>query len=274
MTKVTIIGNSHLGALKQGWDQYPGKDASVEVTFFGAPHRIWRRMQVFDGTCFGLPPQAKAPQRARKQLKAMFGGTSVDLADCDVVVLVGQRIGAEDLAELVGGFEIDGMPGRKDGDPEVPLMTRPAFDACAEALARQVQLPSDWAGLPVPRKIIVPRPIPSIACSSSDDEKYAVWQQEGLGQFPQAWEAYATLAGKPFAKAGFELVVQPRDTFAKRGLTRAIYSAHSQRVLNDTQHDDQEFAHMNGDYGQLVMERLMSCILSADTSGNAAQAAG
>ncbi|PJN96602.1 hypothetical protein CNY89_01585 [Amaricoccus sp. HAR-UPW-R2A-40] len=56
MTRVAVVGNSHLGAIKLGWEQVSARHPEMQVEFFAAPGTHYYRLEMFEPRKFGLPP--------------------------------------------------------------------------------------------------------------------------------------------------------------------------------------------------------------------------
>lgn len=124
--RITLVGNSHVAALRRGWDQ--GFD--VDLQFFAANSTLYGQLELSSDKQFGMHELEKYHPRHVSFLKDHFGDVTVDLSSSDAVVLVGTGIRAKDFVRNLGRFSIDGLR-EIDG---LPPMSRDAFDSFAPAI--------------------------------------------------------------------------------------------------------------------------------------------
>lgn len=66
MKKVLIIGNSHLGAVKLGWDEEHLKYPDVKIDFWGLPGKHFLFADLLQNHEFGLPDNREISTRTRE----------------------------------------------------------------------------------------------------------------------------------------------------------------------------------------------------------------
>ncbi|PIB26587.1 hypothetical protein BFP76_11880 [Amylibacter kogurei] len=82
--KIAAIGNSHIGALKLGWDSISKKHKNVEITFFAAAREALRDMELKDGK---LVPTNDVLARRLEQFSN--GVSEIDPEQYDAFFIVG-----------------------------------------------------------------------------------------------------------------------------------------------------------------------------------------
>jgi len=131
MTRLCVIGNSHIGLLTSD-DALPVlASAFEEITFFACHSSLVK----------GLKPDAGSLVADNDELRAaleMFSGgrTRIDIADYDAFVIIGHEFGIFGMLELYPGFLSDSMPGPAGEKYRLS-------DECFLAAARQVALRSE-----------------------------------------------------------------------------------------------------------------------------------
>ena len=84
MKRVCVLGNSHLAAVKLGWNQRAAAHPDLHCDFFGAPKNGMAEVAFEDGL---IVPQNEAVRAAFAMTSG--GRESVQLRDYDCVVAVG-----------------------------------------------------------------------------------------------------------------------------------------------------------------------------------------
>ena len=88
---------------------------------------------------------------------------------------------------------------------------------------------------------------PGRQCAESDDDVRA------LAVFIDAME-------RALAEIDIGYVPPPLETIGPLGLTRSKYTLGSTRLASGRAHPEDDFSHMNGEYGELVLRDLMKRI--------------
>lgn len=253
MTRVCIIGNSHLAAWKLGWDRLRGDAKAFDVTFFGSPRNTMHALAARDDRLVPGLPELQA------SLVFTSGGKSeIVAADYDCFCLVGLGYGARWLVDLHRDHRAESHACRTGGFTHVS-------DACFEAAIRDTF--SDMLALRTQRKLreitdapvfLAPHPMPSLDILSSEDPGEAHWRVvaesgddrplvELMDRINSGWK-------------GLRVLPQPADTLARPLFTQPRFSVGSVRLSEGFQHKhpESDHFHMNADYGAICMEALMA----------------
>lgn len=264
MTKMCVIGNSHVAALKLGWEAIKNDVPDVEVTFFGA-HRDSFDELVSHGR--KLVPQS---DNVRKSMAFTSGGhREIVIDDYDVFVVHGLLLSFQ---RLVNFFLL--REGRHVRSSE-PLArdVKAVLDKCvciklAERIAR--------FGKPV---WISPQPFISEHVLEGDELEWKPWRElvdvngkptHAIQRLLAQWNDYLEQ---------HDVIVQPSETVTRQVFTRKMFSTDSIRLSRgmDMKHPETDVVHMNAKYGALVMGSAIECcrkiqLQDTDARGKSADA--
>lgn len=252
MTRIIVIGTSHVAALKTAWDGMAAEHPGVELDFFAAPGRAFRQFRLLgDGLVFGLPPGV--PSQG-----AVFGGsgrTSIDLAEADYVLFAGQYWPWDELADIMSAYDIDGL--REAGAPQ--RLSRAAFDAFCLSMARQVAPVPEWRNWTRPRFLILPAPMRSANCLHSRNQRFRPFRF--LARKPQGGRevvlAFMDVFARSLAEIGVQMIPLPPGTLLPNGLTDPQYSRGS-RLVFEVEGPSEDMTHMNPDFGRLQLREMLA----------------
>lgn len=254
MTRIAVVGNSHVGALKLGWERVAARHSNLRVEFFAAPGNHFYRLEMFAPLKFGAGPGNVT--RSAERVEALNGRRWIDLAPADAVMLVGRSVGMGVAAELLAEHDVDGLPeAGRDIAPR--RLSAAAYDAFCDAIAAQ-SVTEPWAGFgPKPRLVVLPRTRPSEAAlrgpATADNR---LWRQ--LARTPDKLNAgldrYFDRLAARLAAQGSALLRQPEASLAASGLTREDMTRGSLRTDGTVGHSEDDATHANAEYGALFWE--------------------
>ncbi|WBU63538.1 hypothetical protein [Paracoccus aerodenitrificans] len=116
-TRLCLIGNSHLAAMKLGWDKLVEENDPLinghSITCYGAPRDMLRHVEVRDGCLVPTSP------KVRKQFTMLSGQERLDPNDYDVFLLVGLGASFKRVLRLYNGCRWPGV-GKQ---PHMPLVS-------------------------------------------------------------------------------------------------------------------------------------------------------
>ena len=93
MTRVCIVGNSHVAALRNGSARIAAEFPDIEATFFGVPGRWLRSVKLVRGHNGTPSSLAPADPEHRAFFRKMSGGQDrINVADYDCFILVGLEL--------------------------------------------------------------------------------------------------------------------------------------------------------------------------------------
>lgn len=259
MKRVLMIGSSHLGAVKLGWEKVSGAYSGFEVTFFGAAAKVFGRMRLSEDLEFGLTPESVVTAAERGRVEANFGRQTVRLSDFDAIFVIGWRLDEIVNADLLNAFSVPGLSEAADRPP----MTRATYLALMDAHLRQLLPEAAWHGVTKPPVWFVAKPRMAESALKGASRRTQIWadlvRRGHVGA--AALQVYLDRACAIFAEAGLQLIVPPSRLLGPTGLTRLEFSRAAATDEGTRQSsDDFDHSHMNADYGvemlRTMLERL------------------
>ena len=257
MIRLAIIGNSHVGALKRAWDAATPRPEGVEPSFFGIPDKQQRYFRLGADLVYRLRTDmgARVPAIAAMAEK-INGATFLDVSKMDAVVLCGAPTFQRQFSEIAATYDVDGY--RAAGAAR--RMSRAAFEAICDDLGAAILPNQRWLGATaIPRRAVLPRPLPAEGAATSEIPDYAFWRV--LAERPDGARAMIDrlFAGMATAHArhGIDLLRQPAATIEPSGLTASLYTQGSTRLKADERHPEEDVSHMNARYGALCLEVIL-----------------
>lgn len=212
--RVCVIGNSHAGALRRGWEALRPEPDGIRPTFFASPGRSLAHLRQEDGR---LVPTL--PSVARYLALTSGGPTNIVLADFDAFVLAG-------LAFL--------LP-RPDRRHSAAVRYATCHDAWSASLsARLVGLIRQASAAPV---LVAHNPLPT--------ERSAPARLDPMG-----YEATLAALQDDIVPPGVQLLPQPAATRTDDWLTRAEFRSGAATLLGEGV-PDHDTTHMNARFGEL-----------------------
>ncbi len=259
MSRICIIGNSHVGAYKDALGDDPASrlPVGVEVTLFGSHRDTLANAEVTEDGIL---------RSRNKRVKEMFAWTSggqseVLLRDYDAIYVVLGR----------SFFDIREFQAHRHGfSASVPPISDTVLRCIIEALFAR------W-DIALARKIVevpdAPRVVFLGAPFFSAEQPAANALLARLATDPDGIEARQIndinlaldTAARELSPAGLEICRPPAEALEPMGLfTQHSYAVGSQKLSNidPGAHPTTDFGHMNGAYGAMVFEKIMGVTLS------------
>jgi hypothetical protein len=250
MMRICFVGNSHLAAVKLGWDAACDEYPDVSASFFGAPSAGLLQMRRNKG---GYLVSTDDALTAR--LKALWGTDRFRPDDYDLLCLVGMAMSALTVGRLYRAFRSSAHRNR-NGD--FRLVSPECFQAAANGLAAS----SLSAHVLQKIRAVSERPVVIAAKAApcpapGKDHCPAGWVKDMLDVgddrllFDTFAEAVRQLPGADF------FLPQPESTQLNLLVTKPEYGEGSQRLKAElSKHEEEETNHMNAAYGALVIRDL------------------
>jgi len=273
--RVCLVGNSHLGALKRGWDLIEHEYPTVLVDMFGAPGRAFGGIVVEEGKV------QTTERKAAASFLATGGREEIILADYDLIVVVGGSMWLYQMANLlkshcppfmniwldpVGDSVLNADQSaqlKRFYRKKSPISVSDALlRELMRAKTRQSQAIKITDGIAANCRVPVlhvPAPFPSSEIVDTMPKNIiAKLVKMGMSSVfvDLIWDALDHVLRD---KAE---IVQPPDHVIVSGLfTEKSYAEGGLRLdENRGEHDDENIGHMNGQYGieimRLVLDRI------------------
>jgi hypothetical protein len=243
VTSICIIGNSHAAALRQGWKAIAGDYPQVSITFFAAPGPLLREVVV----------EERALVSTNERLSAFFRMTSggkaeIRPSDYDRIVVAGSGIGIARFSELYRTHRPFDL---------LSAGTVPISQPCLAASARGFL--SSSTGFRIARMLkapvtFIPEPFPAAGVAASDRWR-PIWSDPRIRR--NAALTFGSALCEAAARLDSAVLQQPPGTMSGE-FTLQEYSRDSMVFTLERKHRVDDHCHMNGDYGALVLQRLLA----------------
>ena len=249
--KICFIGNSHLAAVKHGFDQIARQDPvkDLDVTFFGAPSTSLKHLRYADGKLFA------GNEALRQRLQKISNGLSeIELAPYDLMVVLGGQLHVTTALNLFAQYRPVSLI--RDGSE---LISESAFEGTLDDLF-ELATATHVLKLIAPahkRTLIVPAPLRNELVVGQGE--YAYLQDKSYARDAVDWIVGACRRSwaKIALKFDADLLDQPAQSIGEVGLTKAEFAG--RRTFRDNQwFDEPDTIHANEAYGALLFKHFRS----------------
>lgn len=262
MSKIIIIGNSHVGALKTGWDSAGNRFPGHDVSFFAAPRGSFSYMRLMPDLIFGLRNAVAPPGKQKKVSELVHrinGAETIDLKPASVVVWAGYVWPSVTVAELLSGADVDGI--RETGARQ--RLSMPMFEAILHDLAVSAMPELQWHGWSAPALFLSLKPLPAVSViEAKPDSAWGEIARDPRG-LREALELFYAIFSRHLSARNIRLIAPPEAALSPEGLTRPEFARGSHR-LKGVAHPDDEPYHMNADYGVLWLDSFFAMLDGVD----------
>lgn len=250
MTRLLVLGNSHVGALRMAQDAFRARYPQVEIAFFAAPGGHFLRGRTGrDGIWRPYLPD----DRAREVVVEINGAAECDLAGQDAILVIGHRFSPHVLTEILQDHEIIGLPWRSEGSPQ-GRVSRGFVDRTMDAVTEDhVDQIVRRIGTRHPY-VLAAAPFPSDRIGTRGDEVSLL--TEFLQRHPATRDLMPLWTGRIAAAAkrrGLGFLPQPESTMSGPAATRAEF-AEAAATGDGAEMDFTDHRHMNGAFGLAMLE--------------------
>jgi hypothetical protein len=257
MTKVFFFGNSHLAAIKLGYDRLRDEFPRIEATFFGMRGNVLHQVISMEGSILRIDRSASP--------KLMFstspGCYEFDLATFDSFVLCGLNLNVFRLLPLIETHVPDDFHMPKGG---CQLVSSACFAKMSVAAGRSGQAFRRSREIEARlnrRVVVIPEPLP--AGIGRNHEKFQPLERLlGTGN-EGAMARYFDVMLEGFATPGIAVVKQPKETLRSPLLTLPEFTRDAKRLRSElaSDHGEDEVLHMNGEFGAIMLREGLKHIL-------------
>jgi hypothetical protein len=247
--RLCFIGNSHIVMVKSAWDEFAKSHADLEGEFFAASGSKMNGLELRGRSL------VSDNSSVVDQLKATSGGrTSIDVDRYDGFVLVGLNLGLVNVLRVGQDHRTVATVGKAPfghlcSDGAFDLAVKRQFDAASSRriaeMIRSVDQKVPIAAVPTPH-----------AARGITGRSNQFWADAELlsARAEQPWREQL----EEFIQAcGVAFVEQREETLDGRYFTERRFSVGSVRLRGMTERVEEEFRHMNADYGALVLQDVM-----------------
>jgi hypothetical protein len=254
--KACFIGNSHLAAIKAGWDRLRDYYPDVDITFFGSKSRTLRTTYISDGKIVSDDSQVN-------EMLRRTGGTNViDVGAFDVVCLVGLAFNTRQFVRFTKNYSLaefdvpgtykvsEGYLGELFEDRIRSLLVSSMLDLVIEAGGKKI--------------FVMPEPNTSqFALTDLAEQDWTLLRMTyELGVSPRIYEIFKAAAARALGSRA-NVILQPDDTTFAGLFTRSTFSGNAEglkTMLGGTVGKRLDTVHMNGDYGVIMINQFLEGI--------------
>jgi hypothetical protein len=232
---IVVIGNSHVAALKNGWDSISAAFPDTDIRFFAARSSVYKK-----SSKMALREQNKKVIPQTKELIDSFAATSgepsgqIDLESTNCIIYCGftPRI-RSDLARSYSASVLKLMVNHS--------LRRGLFGLSHDkSISKYVD------------KILF-LPPPAFAELDGDQTPATDYSSEFI--------RYKTVLSNHLSGIGIDLLTQPKETLNRDGRTLAKFSVGSVKLTPNGEeklHEERDISHMNKSFGERVWQQLLS----------------
>ena len=253
MTRVAIIGNSHLTAFYEATEQILALYPTVELFFFGLDNHVFFKADQLKGKALRV---AEPPERNRRQVINPKAAHRLNFDDFDLVLLTSHGFYLRHLFGALGSFNVLGLRALDDTGPVVS-------HACLQdAMATHINTYTSRLRRFLPRAdnaVVVQMPYPSIDAAGMSDALAGLQAQPDRAALFEMFNMQ--IQDQMFAKGlGYFPVPEPfldSPFFTKAEHARKVaMAADAEIALTD-------YMHMNAGYACGVFENVHAALMSA-----------
>jgi len=260
--RICVIGNSHLAALKQAWDQLTFDYREIELVFFGARASAMTHLEVQNGC---LVP---TNEETRQDIYFTSGGQSlIDINGFDAVLLYGLACDTHIFSPALATHRVGNIADTTRKIMSLSCFTRICEDRVRRSLMFKIaSLVRSVSGVPI---FISPSPFPSRSCVEDTSGK---WNILAANYCQPIQQGYYDGINRAFQSFEGIFLPQPGDTVTDFLFTKTQFSKGSIRLIEglSSAHPDDDYNHMNKDYGNAFLIHALA-IMASKSSINTQQ---
>ncbi len=254
MARLCVIGNSHIGAIRRGWDTVSRNYPNATIDFFGSTGISMNTLVAVDGLI------SSPDEEVREMLERTSGGKKSIVPDSyHAFVVVGLGLSAESFSYVYKRFRPLAF-ARAD----MRLISRACYAATISgrlqtSLALQTaRLVRSVSSAPI---FCIPAPQPS---SLVLDEPIvdAEWLSEPA-LMDVLHEAIVAAAAPIEAAEGFRFLWQPSETMERGPYSRREFGMNAVNLFGRPKGEQDRVFHMGPEYGAIVVRALLATLEEA-----------
>ncbi|MCB2128848.1 MAG: hypothetical protein KDE03_07155 [Rhodobacteraceae bacterium] len=245
MTRILIVGNSHVAALRLGWELLKGScRQSISVDFLAAPGRNFSKLQRGTDSRFGLLEPESVPSKTLEIMRRINRELVVDLESYDDILLVGAYFQPNQALSLLDakGDAVDTVLANSGRLAEPFLRNR------IRRIVDSAPQPEFCLALRRARVTLLLKPRQTVQAARN-----AGLSPAGLGAI---YNLHAKLVAHRLSESGIAFLPQPIASLDGSGLTLDHFSSGSKRLSGEA-HPDEDGNHMNDDFGRLCIKEYL-----------------
>ncbi|WP_299626519.1 hypothetical protein [uncultured Tateyamaria sp.] len=252
MTRVAIIGNSHLAAFADAAEAIEARYPGVALSFFGLDNQLFFKSDLRKGKALRL---ADPPSENTRQVIDPKGAHVLDFAAFDLVLLTSHGFYLRHLFEALGSFNLLGLRALNDTGPLVS-------QACLrDAMAGHINAYTNRLRRFFPaaeNMVVVQMPYPSTKAVEVSDALAGLQAQPDRQALFEMFNSgvHEHMFAKSLAYLPVPETAMADPFFSKPDLSRAA------EMDPDAEPELTDYMHMNASYAALVFDELHRTILA------------
>lgn len=262
--KLHIFGNSHLAAIKDGFEHFHGRWPELDATFVGAHKDGLAEVACENGV---LTPLS---DNAIEDFERLAGLSSVDLSSTDAIVIVGAGfapVRAAMLYHRARWAELPSVQVNPAPSPDWVLVSKPAFSAMLQAklmdevAGRLIRIIKRDLDVPI---FLVSQPRTTTRIMDITKHRLDIVRKAVLAGDSAALSAvYETNAQAAAATLDVTYIPQMPQTITQDMLTAEPYSKGAIRLakLGRFSQPKEDVLHANAAYGKIVFDQIKSALI-------------
>ncbi|HEX3429318.1 MAG TPA: hypothetical protein VHT03_00400 [Rhizomicrobium sp.] len=257
MSRVCVIGNSHISALVLGWREIARDHAQTTLEFFAAPGTKVNRFKVSRGSLVPRSATLRKFLAVTSQQKTISG-------DYDIYLICGLRLGVLHMAPLFGRFRPEALTPDERAPLSNECFARSLIGCVSASLAVEtVRKLREITSAPI---AVIPDPLPTKNYAECDFLNRA--EERGEAETVASFFEAACVA--VCAGLNAECHFQPSSTKSAILRTDVTYSEGAMRLRTGSAVEHRNplsiARHMNGTYGALVLREILGTSASRSNS--------
>lgn len=263
-TRVCILGNSHIAALREAWREDSTRWPTVDATFVGAHKDLLLDTEFKDGH---LLPTTKD---AAEELKRLGGITALRLADYDAFVITGGLVSVATAATVYRDLHWPDLPSMAELDdlaagPVLMTSRVAAVATLEEVLAGRLgpRLAGHLRGMTQAPIYLTSQPRISAEIRTTRAPKtHAHRLALRRGDAAELSRMFEQAATRALAKHKATFLRQPPQTIAAHILTAKRYMQNAPRLTANggIPQPLDDIRHANAAYGALVLDQIAKAV--------------
>lgn len=247
--RIAMVGNSHLAAYKLAWENIRAAHPGLDITFFGSPTTSMRALAVENGA---LVPRTEI---LRENLAWTSEGSASIAGDFDAYVMIGMGFSFVHLMAILRTHRPASIFRATDAQQ---LISEDALSSFMTATL------GNCTGLSVVDKlrqithapiVYAPNPFPATGVLRDPDYEYYSYPETRSAIF-----AFYRQSRSELVRRGCFVFNQPDETVKDEMFTRDKFTQGAiklKRGMKSVQKENDYF-HMNAEFGRVSMEKLIS----------------
>jgi hypothetical protein len=244
---ICVIGDSHLAALKLGYDNLDDEFKDVKLTFFGSFASSFNELKLKDNALVPVSNQVK------KRMRMTSGGLGyIPLENYDIFILHGLELSFHNFVRKgLSNLKTSHMVQLQTA--EWQSVTHYINQTLSFRLANKISI----SNKPI---LLSPQPFLSEEIVNSANSKYEFWRKlVGKNNMNTQTEIKAALTAWLNHLQQFNFIEQLPSTICQDFFSKNEYSSNSVMMFDmASKHGSEDIVHMNPKYGELVIRTIIN----------------